>query len=75
VVQWALGFGLLISSDDRPNAIHYIFALATIFTVGFEHAVAIPEKDAAKRNRLGMMAAGGTFLLALIAYLIGDRTS
>src|SRR4051794_12745415 len=73
VVQWALGFVLLISSDDRPNATHYIFALATILTVGFEHSVAVPEKDAAKRKRLGTMAATGTFALALVAYLIGDR--
>lgn len=75
VLQWALGFGLLFSSDDRPNAIHYIFALATILTVGAEHAVAIPEKDPIKRNRLGMYAAAGTFILALIAYLIGETSS
>lgn len=75
LVQWALGFVLLVSSDDRPNALHYIFALATILTVGFEHSVAVPEKDATKRNRLGMIAAAGTFVLSLIAYLIGNSSS
>jgi len=75
VVQWALGFIVLATSDDRPNAIHYVFALATILTVGAEHAMARPEPDPIKRNRLGMYAAAGTFVLALIAYAIGESTS
>ena len=75
LVQYALGFTLLGSSDEKPNAIHYVFALATILTVGAEHMVGGQEPDPAKRSRIGMLTVLGTLVLTLIAYGIGESTS
>ena len=75
LVQYALGFSLLGSSDTKPNAIHYVFALATILTVGAEHMVGGQEPDPVKRSRIGMLTVLGTLVLTLIAYGIGESTS
>ena len=75
LVQYALGFTLLGNSDTKPNALHYVFALATILTVGAEHMVGGQEPDPARRSRIGMLTVLGTLVLTLLAYGIGEATS
>ena len=75
LLQYALGFSLLGSSDTRPNALHYVFALATVLTVGAEHMIAGQEPDPQRRSRIGMLAVLGTLVLTLVAYGIGESTS
>ena len=75
LVQYALGFSLLGSSDNRPSALHYVFALATILTVGAEHMVGGQETDPVRRSRISMLAVLGTLVLTLLAYGIGESTS
>ena len=71
LVQFVLGFNLL-AGDHSITPIHYIIALATIGTVGFEQAKANAEPDAALRARLATFATAGTLALVLIAYAIGQ---
>lgn len=75
LLQYALGFMLLGSSDDLPNPLHYVIALATVFTVGAEHMVAGQEPDPLKKNRLGLIFSLGTLVLVFVAYAIGESTS
>ena len=75
LVQYALGFTLLGDSDTKPNALHYVFALATILTVGAEHMVGGQETDPVRRSRIGMLTVLGTLVLTLLAYGIGESTS
>ncbi len=75
LAQYALGFTLLGTSDDLPNAIHYVVALAAVFTVGGEHMFAAQEEDAKKRNRLNLVFSLATLILVFVAFAIGESTS
>jgi hypothetical protein len=75
LAQYALGFSLLGSSDDLPNPIHYVVALATAFTIGAEHMLAGQEADPAKKARLGLIFSVATLVLVLAAYAIGDANT
>lgn len=72
LLQYALGFSLLGSSDNKPNAIHYVVALAAILTVAGEHMYATQESDALKRNRLNLIFVLATLILVFAAYAIGE---
>jgi hypothetical protein len=73
LIQYVLGFGLLSSSDDLPSPIHYVLALAAIFTVGAEHMVTSqPGDDPQGANRKAMLATIGTLALVLAAYIVGQ---
>jgi len=74
LLQYALGFSLLGTSDDLPNAIHYVVALATIFTVGAEHMLTGQEPDPVKKSRLGLMLSLATLVLVFVAFAIGEST-
>ena len=71
LVQIVLGFNLL-AGDHSINGVHYLFALAAIATVGFEHAKASTEPEANMRARMLTFATAGTTALILIAYAIGQ---
>lgn len=75
LIQYIIGFNLLGGSGEKPNPIHYVVALAAIFTVGAEHALAQQQPTAAARNRTAMLASIGTVILVLIAYAIGSSTA
>jgi hypothetical protein len=71
VVQYLIGFDLLADDPDQ-NALHYVVALATLIPVGFEHAVANSRTNPEERARLAALANAATFVLVLIAYVIGE---
>jgi hypothetical protein len=75
LLQIALGFSLLGTSDDRPNAIHYVVGLAAILTVAGEHMFASQETDQLKRNRLNLIFVLATLILVFAAFAIGESTS
>ena len=75
LLQYALGFSLLGTSDSLPSPIHYLVALATAFTVGGEHMVAGQETDPVKRNRKSLMFCLGTLVLVFVAFAIGESTN
>ncbi|MCC6704670.1 MAG: hypothetical protein IT334_07315 [Thermomicrobiales bacterium] len=75
LLQYALGFSLLGTSDSLPSPIHYVVALATAFTIGAEHMVAGQETDPVQRNRKSLMFCLGTLVLVLVAFAIGESTS
>ena len=69
VVQYLLGFSLL-GSDRSISAVHYLFALAAILTVGLEHSVG--RDQTTKAARTAALATAGTLILTLVAYAIGS---
>lgn len=69
IVQYLLGFSLL-GGDHSITAVHYIFALAAIITVGLEHSVG--RDQTTKAARTAALATAGTTILTLIAYAIGS---
>ena len=71
LIQFVLGFNLL-AGDHSITAVHYLFALAAIATVGVEHAKANAESNPTVRARLATFATAGTTLLILVAYAIGQ---
>jgi len=71
LLQYVLGFSLL-GSDHHITAAHYIIALCALVTVGFEHGYADKRETPEERARFGALAATGTFILVLIAYIIGQ---
>ncbi|MEZ4498255.1 MAG: hypothetical protein R2845_16105 [Thermomicrobiales bacterium] len=75
LLQYALGFSLLGTSDTLPNASHYVIALASVITVGGEHMVAAQQEDPVKRNRQSLLFALGTLVLVFAAFAIGESTS
>jgi len=75
LAQYALGFTLLGSSDELPSALHYVVALAAVFTVGGEHMFAAQEEDPKKRNRLSLVFCLATLILVFAAFAIGESTS
>mgnify|MGYP001206674697 FL=1 len=73
LVQYVIGFGLLSSSDDKPNPIHYVLALAAIITVGAEHMVTGQDGgDPKAANLKALRAVAATLALVLAAYLVGQ---
>ena len=73
LIQYVLGFGLLSSSDDKPNPLHYVLALAAIITVGAEHMLTgQPGDDPQGASRKAALATVGTLILVLAAYAIGQ---
>ena len=69
--QYVLGFGLL-SGHHKITAVHYLFALAAIITVGLEHGFADTKEDPSTRHRLAAAFAAGTTALVIVAYAIGQ---
>ena len=74
LVQYGLGFALL-GGDNDVSPFHFLFALATILTVGLEHAMTGSRGGGSPNLRLAAAAAAGTTTLALIAYAIGQSTA
>ena len=72
LLQYVLGFGLL--ADHDITAAHYLFALAAIIPVGYEHMVASTQEVPTTRARLGMFAAAAATLLVLVAYAIAESS-
>jgi hypothetical protein len=73
LVQYVIGFGLLSSSDDKPNPIHYVLALAAIITVGMEHMVTGQDGgDPKGANTKALRAVAATLALVLAAYFVGQ---
>ena len=72
--QYLLGFSLL--ADDRDNvASHYVFAFLPLLTLGLEHGYARTRPSAREQGLWGMIAVGGTFILVLIAFIIGTSNA
>jgi len=69
--QYLLGFSLL-GSDHKIRALHYIFALAAILTVGLEHGYARTRETPELRARVSAIATGLTTILVLTAYGIAE---
>jgi len=70
LLQYLLGISLLVD-DHEITAVHYLIALAAIVTVGLEHGPARLRSVDQSRASMGAIAAGSTFVLVLVAYLIG----
>ena len=71
LVQYALGFNLL-ASERSITAAHYIVALASLITVGFEHSRAAQEENPDTRRKMLAVATLGTLILTGVAYQIGQ---
>ena len=71
IIQYLLGFSLL-GSDYSITAVHYLFALAAIITVGLEHSVG--RDQSTKAARTAAAATAGTTILVLVAYAIGSAS-
>ncbi|MGH2535039.1 MAG: hypothetical protein ACRDJW_22485 [Thermomicrobiales bacterium] len=74
VVQYLFGFNLL-GGDHDQTAWHYLIALAALIPIGFEHASANARPDPKERARLAAIANAATFVVVLVAYLIGEMGS
>jgi hypothetical protein len=74
LLQYMLGFSLLGEGKSVP-AMHVVLALLTILPVGAEHMLTAQEKGVRRRGMIGMMATLITFVLALIAYYIGQSNA
>ena len=74
LLQYLLGF-LLLADDREQVASHYVFAFLPLLTVGLEHGYAQTRPTARERGLWGMVAAGGSFVLVLIAFIIGSTNS
>jgi hypothetical protein len=73
LLQYILGFALLGEGHDKTGW-HYIIALIAIIPVGLEHMITPQEADPAKRSRMGALFAAITFIIVLIAYVIGESS-
>lgn len=71
LVQYMIGFSLL-GGDHSITALHYLFALAAIVTVGLEHSVG--RNQTTKTARTAAIATAGTLILTLVAYAIGTAS-
>jgi hypothetical protein len=71
LLQYMLGFSLLGEGKDIP-ALHFIVALLAIIPVGFEHGYASTRTDARQRSLYTLLANVATFVIVLIAYIIGQ---
>ena len=71
LVQIVLGFNLL-AGDGSITVLHYLFALASLITVGAEHGMANSRPTEAERLKVATLATAGTTILVFVAYLIGE---
>lgn len=71
LVQYVLGFTLL-GEGYRGQTSHYLFALLALFTVGLEHGYAQTRLTPRARATSAMVATSLTFLLVLVAHIIGS---
>jgi hypothetical protein len=74
LIQIVLGFNLL-AGDGDITVLHYLFALATLITVGAEHGMANSRPTEAERLKVATLATAGTTILVFIAYLIGETSA
>lgn len=74
LLQYMLGFSLL-GEGGSAAPLHIVIALAAILPVGAEHMLTAQEKGIRRRGMIGMMATLITFVLVLIAYMIGEMNS
>ena len=71
LLQYLIGFSLL--ADDRENSgAHYVFAFLPLLTVGLEHGYARTRATPREQALWGMIATGGSFVLVLVAFIIGQ---
>jgi heme A synthase len=73
IIQYILGFSLL-GSDHEITGWHYLIAIIAIIPVGLEHMITPQRANPAERSRAGAMFAGITFIIVLIAYVIGESS-
>lgn len=71
LLQYVLGFSLL-GSGFRNAGSHYAFALLALVTVGMEHGYAGTRETPRARHRAAAVATALTFLLVVVAYIIGQ---
>lgn len=74
LVQYVLGF-LLLAEDHEQVASHYVFAFLPLLTVGLEHGYARTRPTAREQGLWGMVATGGSFVLVLVAFIIGTTNA
>jgi hypothetical protein len=74
LLQYMLGFSLL-GSGGSIAPLHIVLALSSILPVGAEHMLTAQETSFRRRGIIGMMATLITFVLVLIAFMIGERNS
>lgn len=74
LLQYLLGFSLLGEGRDVPW-LHWVLALATIIPVGIEHMFTANEPGIRRRGTIGAFATFVTFVLVLIAYMIGETNT
>ena len=74
LLQYMLGFSLL-GEGGRIAPLHIVLALSSILPVGAEHMLTAQEKGVRRRGMIGMMATLITFVLVLIAYMLGETNS
>jgi hypothetical protein len=74
LVQIVIGFNLL-AGDGDVTVLHYLFALATLITVGAEHGMANSRPTESERLKIATLATAGTTILVIIAYLIGETAA
>ena len=71
LLQYLLGFSVLSDEKYHIGGEHWGIALLAILTVGFEHGYANSRPTERDRGTFGAIATGLTFVLVLIAYIIG----
>lgn len=74
LLQYLIGFSLLADGRDNDGS-HYVFALLPLLTVGLEHGYAGTRPTARQRGLWGTLATAGTFVLVLIAFIIGSANA
>ncbi len=71
LVQYALGFWLL-GEGHAGRASHIAFALLALVGVGLEHGYARTRSDPRVRAVASLVATALTFVLVLVAHIIGS---
>ena len=74
LIQYLLGFWLL-GEGYRNRGSHYLFALLAIITVGLEHGYARTRLTDRARATTAVVATSLTFVLVLVAHIIGSSES
>ena len=74
LIQYLLGFWLL-GEGYRNRGSHYLFALLAIITVGLEHGYARTRLTDRARATTAVVATSLTFVLVLVAHIIGSSRS
>ncbi|MGH2562287.1 MAG: hypothetical protein ACRDJH_24775 [Thermomicrobiales bacterium] len=73
-MQYLLDFNVL-GGDHDQTAWHYLFALAALIPVGFEHVGANARPDPKECARMAAIANAATFVVVLVAFMIGEMES